>query len=80
MLRFHDYLKANAEYQQNCTKYRWEFPPGSAWIVFTDIVPHAVLSGQYALEQTVIVSRHALLAASRAPIEILKSLQRGRAA
>jgi len=74
MLRFHDYLKANAEYQKNCTKYRWEFPPGSAWIVFTDIAPHAVLSGQYALEQTVIVSRHALLSPARAPVEILKSL------
>jgi hypothetical protein len=74
MLRFHDYLKHNDEYQQSCPKYRWEFPPGSAWMVFTDIVPHAVLSGQYALEQTVIVRRDALLSPRCAPIEILKSL------
>ena len=74
MLGFHDYLKHNDEYQQNCTKYQWEFPPGSAWMVFTDIVPHAVLSGQYALEQTVIVRQDALLAPACAPMEILKGL------
>lgn len=74
MLRFHDYLKRNEEYQKNSAKYRWEFPPGSAWIVFTDIVPHAVISGQYALEQTVIVRREKLLSPERAPISILNSL------
>jgi hypothetical protein len=75
MLRFHDYLKRNDAYQQNCRKYRWEFPPGAVWMVFTDIVPHAVLSGQYALEQTVIVPRRNLLAPASAPVEILKSLR-----
>jgi len=75
MLHFHDYLKRNEDYQRNCRKYRWEFPPGSAWMVFTDIVPHAVLSGQYALEQTMIVSRQSLLAPERAPFEILNRLR-----
>jgi hypothetical protein len=74
MLGFHDYLKFNEGYQQSCAKYRFEFPPNSTWIVFTDIVPHAVLSGQYALEQTVIVRRARLLNRERAPIEILQSL------
>jgi len=76
MLHFHDYLKRNREYQRTCPKYRWEFPPGTAWIAFTDIVPHAVVSGQYALEQTVIVSRRNLLSPACAPAEILKSLCR----
>jgi len=75
MLGFHDYLKHNREYQENCPKYRWEFPPGSAWMVFTDIVPHAVLSGQHALEQTVIVSRDSLLSPAAAPVEILKRVK-----
>jgi hypothetical protein len=74
MLHFHDYLKSNREYQRNCPKYRWEFPPGSAWMVFTDVVPHAVLSGQYAVEQTVIVKHESLLTPACAPIEILRSL------
>ncbi len=74
MLGFHDYLKRNEEYQRTCPKYRLEFPPDSTWIVFTDVVPHAVLSGRYALEQTVIVPRDSLLDRGKAPIEILQAL------
>jgi len=50
MLGFHDYLKENAEFQKNCPKTRLEFPPLSTWLVFTDGVAHAAMSGQYALE------------------------------
>ncbi len=74
MLRFHDYLKFNREYQQNCAKYRFEFPPDSTWMVFTDVVPHAVLSGQFALEQTIIVRRESLAAKQHAPIAILEAI------
>ena len=74
MLGFHDYLKHNGEYQKNCNKYRFEFPPGSTWMVFTDIVPHAVLSGQYALEQTFIISRDSLVLREKAPASILERL------
>ena len=72
MLRFHDYLKANEDYQTKCEKFRWEFPPDSCWIVFTDMVPHAVLSGQFALEMTFIVSRSQMLLPELAPIRILE--------
>jgi len=74
MLHFHDYLKFNQTYQDSCAKYRFEFPPDSTWIVFTDIVPHAVLSGRYALEQTVIVRRESLVGREHAPIEILEAI------
>jgi hypothetical protein len=74
MLGFHDYLKFNEQYQRDCAKYRFEFPPDSTWMVFTDIVPHAVLSGQHALEQTVIVRRESLAARRHAPIEILEAI------
>ena len=74
MLGFHDYLKFNRDYQRDCAKYRFEFPPDSTWMVFTDIVPHAVLSGQHALEQTVIVRCESLAARGHAPIAILEAL------
>jgi len=74
MLGFHHYLKANQAFQEGCPKYRWEFPPNSTWIVFTDMVAHAALSGQFALEQTFIVSRDALLLRHKAPVCILESL------
>lgn len=78
MLHFHDWLKSNAEYQRDCPKYRFGLPPGSTWLVFTDMVPHAVLGGRLALEQTVIVSRGSLENPTRAPSAILERMA-GRA-
>jgi hypothetical protein len=72
MLNFHNFLKENAEFQANCRKDRWEFPANSSWIVFTDMVSHAVLSGQYALEQTFIVSQDNLVLPQKAPINLLR--------
>ena len=74
MLRFHDYLKENSDFQDHCTKIRLEFPPQATWIVFTDAVPHAALSGQFALEHTYILPTKALLLPEKAPISVLESL------
>ncbi len=74
MLRFHHFLKENAEFQRLCHKDRWEFPPGSSWIVFTDTTSHACISGQYALEQTVIVRHESLVYPEKAPISVLGEL------
>ena len=48
MMNFHNFLKENAEFQRTCRKDEWQFPPNSSWIVFTDMVSHAVMSGQFA--------------------------------
>jgi 3-deoxy-D-manno-oct-2-ulosonic acid (Kdo) hydroxylase len=74
MLRFHDYLKENAAFQANCPKIRLEFPPMGTWIVFTDSVAHAVLSGQYAIEQTFLVPPESLVASQYAPYRILENI------
>jgi hypothetical protein len=74
MLRFHDYLKENTKYQSDSAKTRIEFPPMSTWLVYTDGVPHAVMSGQHALEQTFIISRAALVTPQAAPIAVLEKL------
>ena len=74
MLRFHDFLKENTEFQEQCIKQRWEFPPGSCWICYTDMVSHAVLSGQFALEQTFIISRKAMVLPQQSPIRILERI------
>jgi hypothetical protein len=74
MLRFHDYLKENREFQAKCRKIRMEFPPGATWIVFTDGVAHAVLSGRFAIEQTFLVSPRALVAPQFAPYKILEKI------
>jgi hypothetical protein len=74
MMRFHNFLKENAEFQAACRKYPWNFPAGSSWMVFTDTVPHAVLAGQYALEQTFLVKPEALVAPEHSPLKVLETI------
>lgn len=52
MLHLHDTMKLDDSYQANVNKIQIDFPAQSTWIVFTDHVSHAALSGQYLLEQT----------------------------
>ena len=78
MLRFHDYLKENSEFQYTCPKVRLEFPPLATWIVYTDCVAHSVQSGQYAVEQTLLIPPQALVAPEYAPYRILETIA-GRA-
>jgi hypothetical protein len=74
MLHFHDWLKENTEYQETSVKVVEEFPPNATWMVYTDGVPHAVLSGQFAMEQTYIVPREVLVTPEVAPISVLERL------
>jgi len=74
MLRFHDFLKENSEFQKSGDKERVEFPPMSTWLVFTDGVPHAALSGQFAMEQTFIVPTEALVSREDSPIGVLEAI------
>lgn len=74
MLKLHNFLKENEEFQKDCPKDHWEFPPGSCWAVFTDQVSHAAMAGQYALEQTYLVPHTALLYPDKSPVAILERL------
>ena len=74
MLHFHEYLKRNDHFQKNTAKYSFNFPPGATWITFTDVVPHSVLSGQHALEQTFIIARRSMANPANAPVAILERL------
>src|SRR5487761_1746107 len=74
MMRFHNFLKENAEYQASGKREDWFFPPGSSWMVYTDMVPHAVLAGQFALEQTYLVAPEAMVAPEHAPLGVLEAM------
>jgi 3-deoxy-D-manno-oct-2-ulosonic acid (Kdo) hydroxylase len=74
MMRFHNFLKENARFQAECAKYPWQFPAGSSWMVYTDTVPHAVLAGQYALEQTLLVKPEALVTPETSPLKVLEGI------
>ena len=75
MLHFHDWLKENTAFQNaKQGKEQLEFPPASTWLVFTDCVPHAALSGQFAMEQTFIIPLGALVAPEVSPIRVLEKM------
>ncbi len=78
MMRFHNFLKENGNFQENAHKYPSQFPSGSSWMVYTDTVPHAVLAGQYALEQTFLVEHAAMVAPEHSPLTVLEQLAGAR--
>jgi len=74
MMDLHNAMKENADFQRDCAKETVQFPPGSSWMVYTETVPHAVLAGQYALEQTFLVDHAAMVTPESAPVAILEKL------
>jgi hypothetical protein len=74
MMRLHNTMKEDAEFQKNCVKEYFNFPPGSSWMVYTETTPHAVLAGQYALEQTFLVDPRAMVTPESAPIAVLEKM------
>lgn len=72
MLRFHDFLKANDEFQEHGPKRFWTFAPGSAWLVFTDVASHAALRGRFALEHSYFVAPETLALLDESPPALLE--------
>jgi 3-deoxy-D-manno-oct-2-ulosonic acid (Kdo) hydroxylase len=72
MLRFHNFLKANEEFQERCRKRFWKFPPGSAWLVITDTASHAALRGRFALEHSYFLSPGTLALPEESPPALLE--------
>jgi 3-deoxy-D-manno-oct-2-ulosonic acid (Kdo) hydroxylase len=72
MLRFHDHLKGNAEFQEREPKCTWKFPPGSVWLAMTDTCSHSVLSGRYALEHSYFISPETQALAEESPAALLE--------
>jgi hypothetical protein len=71
MLRMHDFLKRNEEFQERSRKRVWRFPPGSMWLVFTDCASHAALRGRYALEHSYFVAPESLVLPEESPPALL---------
>ena len=76
MLRLHNLLKEDRAYQAQANPRRLEFPPMSSWLVFTDGRPHAVVSGQFAIEQTFVIPIEALVSPQHSPLRILEGIAR----
>lgn len=78
MMRLHNTMKEDDAFQATCTRELVQFAPGSSWMVYTETVPHAVLAGQYALEQTYQVDPGAMVTPESAPVAILEKMAGAR--
>lgn len=74
MLQLHDRMKGDDTYQQQADQQEFHFAPGNSWIVFTDQVSHAAMSGQNVLEQTFYLPVHALSNPDQSPLRILEKM------
>ncbi|MFT3742487.1 MAG: Kdo hydroxylase family protein [Gammaproteobacteria bacterium] len=74
MLQMHDRMKKDNHYQQNVAYTELALPAGASWIVQTDHVSHAALSGQHLLEQTFYLPVTAMQAQEHSPLRILERL------
>jgi hypothetical protein len=72
MLHMHDNMKGDLAYQHGARQTELRFPPGSTWIVFTDQVSHAAMSGQHMLEQTFYLPVEAMQDPRLSPLRILE--------
>jgi hypothetical protein len=74
MLQIHNKMKADLTYQQSSPQIAMAFPSGSSWIVQTDHVSHAAMSGQYVLEQTFYLPILAMKNPDLSPLRVLEKL------
>jgi len=74
MLQLHDGMKADLDYQKNGPQETVPFAAGSAWVCFSDQTSHAVMSGQYMLEQTLHLPAARQYNPDSSPLAILSRL------
>jgi hypothetical protein len=72
MLQIHDRMKLDEDYQASVPYTEIRFPAFSTWIVQTDHVSHAAMSGQHLLEQTFYLPVNAMNNPELSPLKILE--------
>ncbi len=75
MLKLHDRMKSDLDYQKTAEQIGFEFPPGSTWLVYTDQVSHAAMAGQHSFEQTFYVPISSMANAAKSPLRILERIK-----
>jgi len=74
MLGLHDAMMADSRYRSRTVRGQVSFAPGIVWACFTDLVPHAAISGPFAFEQTFYLPVSSMLDPSRSPLRVLERL------
>jgi len=66
-LRLREFLMQHDGFQERAPKKCWHFPPGAAWLVFTDGISHAELRGRFILEFAFFIAPESLASPEKAP-------------
>ncbi len=74
MLGMHDRAKLDEAYQREGPSREVSFAAGSSWLVFTDGVVHAAVSGCFALEQTFYLPIGGMENPDTSPLRVLEKL------
>jgi len=74
MLQLHDLMKFDAQYQQSGAQVSVPFAAGSVWVCYSDQATHAVMSGQYMMEQTLYLPPGREAHPQASPLAILTRL------
>jgi len=74
MLQLHDGMKGDMAYQESAGQVTMPFAAGSVWVCFSDQASHAVMSGQYMLEQTLHLPPEKQYDPTASPLAILSKL------
>jgi hypothetical protein len=74
MLQLHDGMKSDMTYQHEAPQISMPFAAGSVWVCFSDQASHAVMSGQYMLEQTLHLPPGKQYDPASSPLAILSKL------
>lgn len=72
MLQIHDTMKGDLKYQKEVEQIEVRFPSGCTWIVFSDQVSHAAMSGQHLFEQTFHLPVHGMQDPETSPLRVLE--------
>ena len=75
MLQLHDGMKGDPDYQKNAPQETVPFAAGSTWVCFSDQAVHAVMAGQYMLEQTLFLPPGSEYDKEASPLAILTRLK-----
>ena len=75
MLQLHDRMKYDEQWQQQGQQWRVPFPAGSCWVCYSDQAVHAVMEGQYMLEQTLYLPPGREADPEASPLGILTRLK-----
>lgn len=74
MGQLHDLAKADLDYQATAPQWTFPFPAGTAWVVYSDQVLHAAMSGQFLLEQTFYLDVARQCRPATSPLKTLERL------